>query len=81
MWSMFAQHPFIRKTRRPDVLVELILRTKAAVRKVDHLQYGRMKKLIMNGSSATEDALVDNVRSPHPILKTAEGEAGRSLCV
>ena len=63
----------MRKTRRPDVLVELILRTKAAVRKLDNLQYRRMKKLIMNGSSASDDALLEgsDARS-HPLV---EGEA------
>ena len=70
---MCLQHPFVRKTRRPDVLVELILRTKAAVRKLDNLQYRRMKKLIMNGSSASDDALLEgsDARS-HPLV---EGEA------
>ena len=64
----YLQHPFVRKTRRPDVLIELILRTKAAVRKLDNLQYRRMKKLIMNGSSASDDALLEgsDARS-HPL--------------
>ncbi|XP_076434862.1 serine/threonine-protein kinase TAO3-like isoform X1 [Babylonia areolata] len=71
--SECLSHPFVRKTRRADVLVELILRTKAAVRKLDNLQYRRMKKLIMNGSSATEEALLEGVvphRLTHPHLQT-----------
>ncbi|KAK7477446.1 hypothetical protein BaRGS_00031348 [Batillaria attramentaria] len=59
--SECLQHPFVRKTRRPEVLIELILRTKAAVRKLDNLQYRRMKKLIMNGSAASDDALLEGL--------------------
>ncbi|KAL8562589.1 hypothetical protein ACOMHN_045853 [Nucella lapillus] len=66
-------HPFVRKTRRPDVLLELIMRTKEAVRKLDNLQYRRMKKLIMNGSSATDEPDgAPNVHIPHLHLQSAE---------
>lgn len=68
------QHPFVRKTRRPDVLGELILRTKAAVRKLDNLQYRRMKKLIMNGSSASDDALLEGL--PNRTLQPGAMGAG-----
>ncbi|KAK7087376.1 serine/threonine-protein kinase TAO1-like isoform X3 [Littorina saxatilis] len=54
-------HPFIRKTRRPEVLLELILRTKACVRKLDNLQYRRMKKLIMNGTPTSEQELLEGM--------------------
>ncbi|CAG5128414.1 unnamed protein product [Candidula unifasciata] len=44
-------HPFVKKTRRVDVILELILRTKMAVKQLDNLQYRRLNKLIMNGGT------------------------------
>ncbi|XP_076452908.1 serine/threonine-protein kinase TAO3-like isoform X2 [Babylonia areolata] len=73
-------HPFVRKTRRPDVLSELILRTKEAVRKLDNLQYRRMKKLIMNGNDEPAEG-VPAVHSPHLHLQAAEGIADEDISV
>lgn len=50
-------HPFVRKTRRSDVILELIKRTKLAVKQLDNLQYRRLNKLIMNGGGNEESLL------------------------
>ncbi|GFO29630.1 serine/threonine-protein kinase tao1 [Plakobranchus ocellatus] len=50
-------HPFVRKTRRTDVILELIKRTKLAVKQLDNLQYRRLNKLIMNGGGNEESLL------------------------
>ncbi|XP_013387339.1 serine/threonine-protein kinase TAO1 isoform X2 [Lingula anatina] len=41
------EHPFITSNRPPNVLTDLIERTKNAVRELDNLQYRRMKKILM----------------------------------
>lgn len=41
------QHAFIRRTRSTGVLLDLINRTKAAVRELDNINYRKMKKLLM----------------------------------
>lgn len=40
------QHAFVLRERAQSVLVDLIQRTKDAVRELDNLQYRRMKKII-----------------------------------
>ncbi|XP_068623271.1 serine/threonine-protein kinase Tao isoform X1 [Battus philenor] len=40
-------HPYITRPRSPNVLVDLIQRTKAAVRDLDNLSYRKMKKILM----------------------------------
>ncbi|PVD33088.1 hypothetical protein C0Q70_08537 [Pomacea canaliculata] len=76
------QHPFVRKTRRVSVLMELIIRTRDAVRKLDNLQYRRMKKLIMNGSAASEDALLEGLPiSPQPASPGSGGVADEEISV
>lgn len=40
-------HIFITRSRSPNVLVDLIQRTKAAVRDLDNLNYRKMKKILM----------------------------------
>ncbi|XP_059147158.1 serine/threonine-protein kinase TAO3-like isoform X1 [Physella acuta] len=62
-------HPFVRKTRRSDVILELIQRTKVAVKQLDNLQYRRLNKLIMNGGneeSLLEGTVVTNVEDLVP---------------
>jgi hypothetical protein len=41
------QHTFITRTRSPNVIYDLIHRTKAAVRELDNLNYRKMKKILM----------------------------------
>ncbi|NXF19267.1 TAOK3 kinase, partial [Rhodinocichla rosea] len=44
--SPFPQHDFVRRERPPRVLLDLIQRTKDAVRELDNLQYRKMKKIL-----------------------------------
>lgn len=43
----YFQHQFIARPRSPHALVDLIQRTKAAVRDLDNLNYRKMKKILM----------------------------------
>uniref|UniRef100_H3DDU8 Serine/threonine-protein kinase TAO3 n=1 Tax=Tetraodon nigroviridis TaxID=99883 RepID=H3DDU8_TETNG len=42
----FYQHDFVRRERSPRILLDLIQRTKDAVRELDNLQYRKMKKIL-----------------------------------
>lgn len=41
-----VQHDFVRRERSPHILIDLIQRTKDAVRELDNLQYRKMKKIL-----------------------------------
>ncbi|CAG5044190.1 unnamed protein product [Parnassius apollo] len=45
--TKLLSHPYITRPRSPNVLVDLIQRTKAAVRDLDNLSYRKMKKILM----------------------------------
>lgn len=45
--TKLLSHVFITRPRSPNVLVDLIQRTKAAVRDLDNLNYRKMKKILM----------------------------------
>ncbi|KAG7303558.1 hypothetical protein JYU34_012087 [Plutella xylostella] len=57
--SKLLSHPFISKQRSPNVLVDLIQRTKAAVRDLDNLNYRKMKKILMVDADS-ESAIGDS---------------------
>ena len=60
---------FITKKRSPNVLLDLIQRTKDAVKELDNLQYRRMKKILMVDNEHNElGARTSNGPAP------AEGE-------
>lgn len=42
----FPQHAFVQRERPESVLLDLISRTKDAVRELDNLQYRKMKKIL-----------------------------------
>lgn len=42
-----VQHPFVSQPRPTGILLELIERTKQAVRALDNMNYRKMKKMIM----------------------------------
>lgn len=44
--AFFLQHAFVQRERPESVLVDLINRTKDAVRELDNLQYRKMKKIL-----------------------------------
>lgn len=50
------QHAFVQRERPESVLIDLIQRTKDAVRELDNLQYRKMKKILFqeahNGPAA-----------------------------
>ncbi|XP_066148740.1 serine/threonine-protein kinase Tao isoform X1 [Euwallacea fornicatus] len=55
-------HIFVTRQRSPNVLTDLIQRTKAAVRDLDNLNYRKMKKILMIENCETEsniDSLPD----------------------
>uniref|UniRef100_A0A7N8XDG3 Serine/threonine-protein kinase TAO3 n=1 Tax=Mastacembelus armatus TaxID=205130 RepID=A0A7N8XDG3_9TELE len=44
--TYFPQHDFVRRERSQRILIDLIQRTKDAVRELDNLQYRKMKKIL-----------------------------------
>ncbi|CAH1801950.1 unnamed protein product [Owenia fusiformis] len=89
--SELLNHEFIRKyaSNQPTVILELITRTKNAVRELDNLQYRRMKKILMvddnremtatgNGPSPDNDDII-KVRLPNqPVEVEVEPEGSSS---
>lgn len=65
----FPQHAFVQRERPESVLIDLINRTKDAVRELDNLQYRKMKKILFqeahNGPS-TEVQDEEEVRHAAP---------------
>lgn len=53
---LLVQHAFLQRERPDSVLMDLIQRTKDAVRELDNLQYRKMKKILLqeahNGPTA-----------------------------
>uniref|UniRef100_A0A182JJM4 non-specific serine/threonine protein kinase n=1 Tax=Anopheles atroparvus TaxID=41427 RepID=A0A182JJM4_ANOAO len=45
--TQLLKHTFVTRIRSPNVLIDLIARTKAAVRELDNLNYRKMKKILM----------------------------------
>ncbi|XP_018568406.1 serine/threonine-protein kinase Tao isoform X2 [Anoplophora glabripennis] len=59
-------HQFVTRNRSPNVLIDLIQRTKAAVRDLDNLNYRKMKKILMVENCETESTIdVDDVPDEH----------------
>lgn len=59
------QHAFVQRERPETVLIDLIMRTKDAVRELDNLQYRKMKKILFqeaHNGPATEATEGDEVR-------------------
>ncbi|KAI5724262.1 hypothetical protein M8J77_000497 [Diaphorina citri] len=50
-------HDLVTRPRSPSVLVDLIRRTKAAVRDLDNLNYRKMKKILMADGADTESTI------------------------
>jgi thousand and one amino acid protein kinase len=74
---MLLSHQFVTKSRSPNVLIDLIQRTKAAVRDLDNLNYRKMKKILMVDSCETESTIdVDDTPDEH-----AGGDSSKSNSV
>ncbi|XP_044763641.1 serine/threonine-protein kinase Tao [Coccinella septempunctata] len=59
-------HQFITRNRSPNVLIDLIQRTKAAVRDLDNLNYRKMKKILMIDNCENESTIdVDDAPDEH----------------
>lgn len=73
------QHQLVTRTRASTVLIELIGRTKAAVRDLDNLNYRKMKKILMADESdtgaASEEGKRDSVTSEHSLHSVAASVA------
>ncbi|KAK7605013.1 hypothetical protein V9T40_006199 [Parthenolecanium corni] len=50
-------HQMITRHKSPHVLIDLIQRTKAAVRELDNLNYRKMKKILMKDACETESTV------------------------
>uniref|UniRef100_A0A8C7UVL8 non-specific serine/threonine protein kinase n=1 Tax=Oncorhynchus mykiss TaxID=8022 RepID=A0A8C7UVL8_ONCMY len=81
-------HAFVQRERPDSVLMDLILRTKEAVRELDNLQYRKMKKILFqeahNGPQAeTQDGDEVCVWCLHVIFSTnqSRGSSCLSPCV
>lgn len=71
------QHIFITRPRPGNVILDLIQRTKDAVRKLDHLQYRRMMKILMFGE---KDGDVDS-NGPDDNISTDENSQVNILTI
>lgn len=58
--ALLLSHQFVTRPRSPSVLIDLIQRTKAAVRDLDNLNYRKMKKILMIDSCETESTIGDD---------------------
>lgn len=73
--SMF-QHVFITRTQPNNVIMDLILRTKEAVRELDNLQYRRMKKILMT-ETTSEDA---SLNGPGELVEDSSQVSDTQVC-
>ena len=62
--SKLLGHYYVTRPRSPNVLIDLIARTKAAVRELDNLNYRKMKKILMVESCETESTIGDPEDTP-----------------
>uniref|UniRef100_A0A3B4XMN5 Serine/threonine-protein kinase TAO3 n=1 Tax=Seriola lalandi dorsalis TaxID=1841481 RepID=A0A3B4XMN5_SERLL len=68
------RHDFVRRERSPRILIDLIQRTKDAVRELDNLQYRKMKKILYQekhngpmGESQEEEEWRTRVKNMKPV--------------
>ena len=57
--TKLLNHTYVTRPRSETVLLDLIARTKAAVRELDNLNYRKMKKILMVDACETESAVGD----------------------
>lgn len=73
--SQLLNHQFVTRPRSPNVLIDLIQRTKAAVRDLDNLNYRKMKKILMVDNCETESN-IDMHNFVSDVDDTPEEQAG-----
>merc|ERR1712045_144146 len=70
-----TQHQFVARVKATTVLLDLIARTKNAVRDLDNLNYRKMKKILMNEMIETESNL-GTERDDDDVSSIQDGEGG-----
>ena len=70
-----TQHQFVARVPARTVLLDLIARTKNAVRDLDNLNYRKMKKILMNEMIETESNL-GTERDDDDVSSIQDGEGG-----
>ena len=56
----YFQHQFVARVKATTVLLDLIARTKNAVRELDNLNYRKMKKILMNDNCDDQSTIGDD---------------------
>ena len=54
------QHQFVARVKATSVLLDLIARTKNAVRDLDNLNYRKMRKILMNDNCDDQSTIGDD---------------------
>ena len=57
---LIFQHQFVARVKATTVLLDLIARTKNAVRELDNLNYRKMKKILMNDNCDDQSTIGDD---------------------
>lgn len=85
--TLHLQHAFLQRERPDSVLMDLIQRTKDAVRELDNLQYRKMKKILFqetqqNGpvSEGGDEEEVSRGESGKTGDKGGKRGGGRKIC-
>ena len=71
VYDVALQHPFIHRTRSVRIILDLIQRTKEAVRKSDRLEASRIQKLIMFQSRHPHHQPAHAHAQPHALAPAA----------
>ena len=58
--NITLQHQFVARVKATTVLLDLIARTKNAVRDLDNLNYRKMKKILMNDNCDDQSTIGDD---------------------
>jgi len=69
-----TQHQFVARVPARTVLLDLIARTKNAVRDLDNLNYRKMKKILMNEMIETESTIGADIEDDERSIQEGENE-------
>jgi len=73
-----TKHQFVARVPARTVLLDLITRTKNAVRDLDNLNYRKMKKILMNDMTETESTIGADLDDDISSIQDGEGGDGSS---
>ena len=68
------QHQFVARVPARTVLLDLIARTKNAVRDLDNLNYRKMKKILMNDMIETESTIGADIEDDVSSIQEGEND-------